>query len=104
MPAWFFHSTRKLAQVLGVDESAIRYQERCGAIHREEDGAWSLWDVVSDWRQNVSWYPRRAPAWLDPSRRITALMEIRLNELARTAGAERGEDEDEGEEDEGHVA
>jgi hypothetical protein len=99
MPVWFVRSTRKLATILGVDEGAVRYQERRGAIRREEDGAWSVWDVVADWRDHASWYPGRASVWLDPSWRITGRLECELNRRALEAGAERGEDDDGGHDD-----
>ena len=95
---WYIASTRKLAKVLLVDESAIRRAERDGRISREPDGRWSLWGVIDGWRDESHWFPGRAPAWLDLSRRITPLMEHQLIARAEAAGAvyEEHEDDEDG--------
>jgi hypothetical protein len=91
---WYITSTRALARVLQVDEASVRHAERDERIRREPDGRWELWTVLDAWRDCSGWFPGRAPAWLDPSRRVTPLMEHNLVARAQAAGAEYEEDED----------
>jgi hypothetical protein len=89
---WYVQSTRALAKILLVDESAIRRAERNGRISREPDGRWSLWGVIDSWRDESHWFPGRAPPWLDLSRGITPLMEHQLIARAEAVGAELVDD------------
>ena len=46
-------SNRKLADQLGVSETAVRRAERAGRIKREPDGAWDLAKVRAAWAVNT---------------------------------------------------
>ena len=101
---WYIQSTRGLARVLQVDESAIRHAERDGRISREPDGRWELWRVIDAWRDQSGWFPGRARPWLDPSRRLTPRMEYQLIDRAEAAGAELVDDEDDNPSDDAEPA
>ena len=46
-------SNRKLADQLGVSETAVRRAEKAGRIRREPDGAWDLAKVRAAWAGNT---------------------------------------------------
>ena len=46
-------SNRKLADQLGVSETAVRRAEKAGRIRREPDGAWDLAKVKVAWASNT---------------------------------------------------
>src|SRR5918996_711505 len=46
-------SNRKLADQLGVTETAVRRAEKAGRISREADGAWDLAKVRAAWAGNT---------------------------------------------------
>jgi hypothetical protein len=56
-------SNRKLADELGVSETAVRRAERAGRIGREADGAWDLAKVRAAWAGNTD----PAQQWGGPS-------------------------------------
>ena len=63
-------SNRKLADQLGVTETAVRRAEKAGRIRREADGAWDLAKVKAAWAGNTDpAQQRREPSAGNGSRR-----------------------------------
>ena len=63
-------SNRKLADQLGVSETAVRRAEKAGRIGREPDGSWDLARVRAAWTGNTDPAQQRgAPSAGDESRR-----------------------------------
>jgi hypothetical protein len=88
----------QLAAVLGVTRPAIYRAEQTGRITRDDDGAWSVLDVVTAWRDNTNplLQRRTLPDWLDGETPLTAAVVMQLVARTREQGGTVLEDDDAG--------
>jgi len=78
-------SRRKLAQALGVSETAVRKAERAGRIAPEPEGGWDVEKIRQAWQANTdAAQQRQAPP------RLKSVPEAAMGAVRETLG-ERGE-------------
>ena len=67
---------RKLADQLGVTETAVRRAEKAGRIRREPDGSWDLAKVKAAWASNTDQTQQRPPLSSEATGRRRAMKPV----------------------------